>query len=80
MSLKGVWRPRPLSTLVIELLQKKGGATTDKELLAMLQSLIGDGVGFTELNRILMNLEIAGLIYVSGPIRGKRRIELKKKS
>ena len=80
MSLKGIWRPRPLSTLVIELLQKKGGTTTDKELLAMLQSLIGDGVGFTELNRILMNLEIAGLIYVSGPIRGKRRIELKKKS
>jgi len=80
VNLKEVWRPRPLSTLIVELLQKKRGATTDKELLAMLHSLIGDGVSFTELNRALMNLELAGLIYVSGPIRGKRRIELRKKS
>lgn len=80
LSLKGVWRPRPLTTLVVELLQKKGGAATDVELLDMLRSLVGDGLGFGELNRVLMNLEIAGLIYVSGPVRGKRRIELKKKS
>ncbi|RLI20403.1 hypothetical protein DRO54_06380 [Candidatus Bathyarchaeota archaeon] len=80
MSLKGIWRPRPLETLVVELLQKKGGTITDTELLDMLRSLVGDGVSFPELNRTLMNLEIAGLIYVSGPVRGKRRIELKKKS
>ena len=80
MSLKGIWRPRPLTTLIVELLRKKGGATTDIELLDMLRSLVGDGVGFGELNQALLKLELAGLIYVSGVVRGKRRIELKKKS
>jgi len=79
LALKGVWRPRPLTTLVVELLQKKGGSTSDVELLDMLRSLLGEEINFTELNKTLLKLEIAGLIYVSGFVRGKRTVELKKK-
>ena len=79
MTLKEVWRPRPLPTLIVELLQKKEGATSDLELLDMLRSLLGEEISFTELNKTLLKLEIAGLIYVSGITRGKRVIELKKR-
>ena len=80
MGIKDVWRPHPLKTLVVELIERKGGNTTDTELLEMLKSVLGNGIGFNDLNQILMSLEIAGIIYVSGPMRGKRRIELKKKT
>jgi len=63
----------------VELLQKKGGSTSDVELLDMLRSLLGEEINFTELNKTLLKLEIAGLIYVSGFVRGKRTVELKKK-
>lgn len=79
MTLKETWRPRPLTTLIVELLQKKGGASSDTELLNMLRSLLGEEISFTELNKALLRLEIAGLIYVSGLTRGKRMVELKKK-
>ena len=79
LGIKNVWRPHPLTTLVVELLQKKGGTATDQELLEMLKEVAGEGVGFRDLNRILLKLEIAGIIFVSGMVRGKRRIELKKK-
>jgi len=79
LTLKETWRPRPLTTLIVELLQKKGGASSDTELLNMLRSLLGEEISFTELNKALLRLEIAGLIYVSGLTRGKRMVELKKK-
>jgi len=63
----------------VELLQKKGGSTSDVELLDMLRSLLGEEINFTELNKTLLKLEIAGIIYVSGFVRGKRTVELKKK-
>ncbi len=72
------WKPYPLSTVIIELLQRKG-STTDAELYDMLKEIYGD-LGFSALNRELMRLEIQGRIQVSALARGKRRIELLKKS
>jgi len=71
------WKPYPLRTVVIELLQRKG-ATTDAELHNMVKEVHGD-LGFNMLNKALMRLEIEGLIKVSALTRGKRRIELVKR-
>ncbi len=71
------WKPHPLSTVIVELLQHKG-STTDGELYNMVKNSYGD-VGFDTLNRELMQLEIEGKIHVSALSRGKRRVELLKK-
>jgi hypothetical protein len=46
---------------------------TDTELFDLLRE------GFGALNKTLMKMEVAGLIYVSSPTKGKRRIELVKR-
>jgi hypothetical protein len=71
------WKPVPLRTVMIELLQRKG-STTDTELYNMAKEVYGD-FGFNMLNKGLMRLEIEGLITVSALTRGKRRIELVKR-
>ncbi len=71
------WKPHPLSTVIVELLQHKG-STTDSDLYNMVKSTYGE-VGFDTLNRELMRLEIEGKIHVSALSRGKRRVELLKK-
>lgn len=68
------WKPHPLYTVIIELLQRKG-PTTDTELYNMLKEAYGDS-GFSVLNKELMRLEIEGVIRVSALTRGKRRLEL----
>ncbi len=68
------WNLRPLSTVIVELLQRKGSAT-DAELHEMIKGVQGD-LGFNVLNRELMRLEIRGAIRVSPLTRGKRRVEL----
>ncbi len=73
-----IWKPQPLSTVIVELLQRKG-STTDSELYDMVREVYGD-VGFNVLNRELMRLEIGGLIRVSALARGKRRVEFVKKT
>lgn len=70
------WKPYPLYTVIIELLQRKG-PTTDTELYSMVKESRGD-LGFSELNKELMRLELEGLIHVSALTRGKRRVELLK--
>lgn len=71
------WKPYPLQTVVVELLQRKG-ATTDTELYNMVKEIHGD-LGFNVLNKELMRLEIKGVIKVSALARGKRRVELLKR-
>jgi Fe2+ or Zn2+ uptake regulation protein len=71
------WKPHPLSTVVIELLQRKGAAT-DAELYDMVKEIYGD-LGFSALNKELMRLEIKGMVHVTALARGKRRVELVKK-
>lgn len=69
-----VWGPRPLQQSVLEVIGRKG-PLTDDELLRELKNGRED-LSFRELNRILMKLEVNGLIRVSRQMKGKRRVEL----
>ena len=71
------WRAEPLDVKVVEFLQSKGDLTDD-ELFDLLREAY-ENVGFGELNRVLLKLEIEGRIRVSRSVRGKRRVELREK-
>lgn len=72
------WRGHPLETTVVEILQRKG-AISDEDLLGFVrESGFGD-VGFGELNKALLRLEVEGVVYVSSLSRGKRRVDLRRK-
>jgi len=68
------WRPHPLYTTIVEILERKG-PLTDVELYGLIKETYGE-IGFGELNKTLMRLEIKGKIYVSTRTKGKRRVEL----
>ena len=59
---------------ILDILKKKG-AVNDTELYEALKERFED-IGISELNSILMSMEIRGLIMVSALTRGKRRVEL----
>ena len=69
-----VWGPRPIQLLVIDLIERKGPLTDDDLLREMKNGK--EGVSFRELNRILIKLEVNGLIRVSRQMKGKRRVEM----
>ena len=69
-----VWGPRPLQLFVLDVIGRKG-PLTDDELLRKLKNGKED-LSFRELNRILMKLEVNGLVRVSRQMKGKRRVEL----
>lgn len=71
------WKTRPVEGFILEVLSKKG-AVTDSELFDIVGEEFED-IGFADLNRLMMNLEIEGKIYVSSLTKGKRRVELIKK-
>jgi hypothetical protein len=62
---------------ITELLNRKG-VLTDTELFDLLKDRYSD-IGFTAFNEVLMRLEVKGRIHVSSLVRGKRRVELKKR-
>jgi len=70
------WKPHPLYTTIVEILERKG-PLTDAELYDLLKENYGD-VGFGNLNKTLMIMEIEGRVHVSSLARGKRRVELVK--
>ena len=72
------WKARPLYTQIKEFLERKG-PMTDVELFDLVKGT-HDGVGFGELNKTLMRMEIEGVIYVAARTKGKRRVELTKQS
>jgi len=76
MSIK-TWKPHPLHTTIVEILERKG-PLTDVELYDLLKENY-EGIGFGNLNKTLMRMEIEGKIYVSTLTRGKRRVELVEK-
>ena len=76
MTLK-TWKPHPLYTEIVELLQRKG-PMTDLDLYDLLKGS-NEGVGYSSLNKTLMRMEIEGKIYVSTLTKGKRRVELTQK-
>lgn len=69
-----VWGPRPIQLLVVDLIERKGPLTDDDLLREMKNGK--EDVSFRELNRILMKLEVNGLIRVSRQMKGKRRVEM----
>jgi hypothetical protein len=68
------WNPQPLPAFIIEILNKKG-TLTDGELFDVVKARYAS-VGFGQLNKTLMRLEIKGKIHVSLLTKGKRRVEL----
>jgi len=74
MSSIKTWKPHPLYTTIVEILERKG-PLTDVELYDLLKETHED-LGFGNLNKTLMRMEIEGKVYVSPLARGKRRIEL----
>lgn len=68
------WVSHPLKTQIQEFLERKG-PMTDIELFDLIKGS-NDGIGFSELNRTLMRMEIEGIIYVAARTKGKRRVEL----
>ena len=73
MSIK-TWKPHPLFTTIVEILERKG-PLTDVELYDLVKENY-EGIGFGDLNKTLMRMEIEGKIYVSTLTKGKRRVEL----
>ena len=69
-----VWGPKPLQLSVLDVIGRKG-PLTDDELLKEIRNSKED-LSFRELNRILMKLEINGIVRVSRQMKGKRRVEL----
>jgi len=62
---------------VLSILAKRQGVILDDELYMILKKDYPD-LSYKELNRMLMELEIQGLIYVSQITKTKRRVELVK--
>jgi hypothetical protein len=63
-----------MSLFILEVLEKKG-SISDVDLQKELKSNFGE-VNFRELNRELMKLEMAGMVWVSRLSKGKRLVEL----
>ena len=76
MSIK-TWKPHPLYTTIVEILERKG-PLTDVELYDIVKERY-EGIGFGNLNKTLMRMEIEGKIHVSALTKGKRRVELIKR-
>lgn len=69
------WRAQPLYTTLVELLQKRRGASIDTELYRALKKSDSD-LSFRAFNKTLMKLEIDGVIHVSSLTKNKRHVEL----
>ena len=65
----------PIRNVIFEKVKQLGGITTDLDLI---NSLSKDGIGIPndELNKVLLDLEIYGLIRVTWVTKDKKRIEL----
>jgi DNA-binding HxlR family transcriptional regulator len=72
------WDVQPLHTSLVEILLKRGGSSTDTEILRALRKSYGE-LSLRELNKTLMRLEVDGVIYVSKLTKNKKRVEFRKK-
>lgn len=65
----------PIRNVIFEKVKQLGGITTDLDLL---NSLSKDGISIPvdELNKVLLDLEIYGLLRVTWVTKDKKRIEL----
>ncbi len=70
-----LWNITPLKNMIINILMKRQGIILDDELRTNLENK-NMPVSDTELNDVLMALEIEGIVHVSRITKTKRRIEL----
>jgi len=70
------WVSHPLKTQIRELLERKG-PMTDIELFDLVKGT--HDVGFSEVNKTMLRMEIEGTIYVTPRTKGKRRVQLVEK-
>ncbi len=70
-----VWRPVPLQVRILEILRENGSCTDDELLKAL--SKEGENVTYEALSKLLLQLEVRGLIHVFNAPRGKKKIELR---
>jgi Fe2+ or Zn2+ uptake regulation protein len=73
--LSTIWNAQPLHTTLVELLQKKRGATLDIDLYNDLKKNDKD-LSFKHFNKTLMKLEIEGIIHVASLTKNKRHVQL----
>ncbi len=71
----GLWKSIPLKNMIIAILNKRQGIILDDELMAILEKE-NMPVSDTELNDVLMSLEIEGIVHVSRITKTRRRVEL----
>ncbi|MCQ5377749.1 MAG: hypothetical protein NO516_06845 [Candidatus Methanomethylicia archaeon] len=64
------WRTESLDLIIMDLLSKKQGTLKDDELLEMLRAMLRE-ISTTELNKILMSLELRGKINVAMLKKGR---------
>jgi hypothetical protein len=69
------WHPLPLHTHIVELLERNGGTYTNVELFKELKEKNTD-LNMRYFNKILMKLEISGIIRVTELSKNKQNIEL----
>jgi Fe2+ or Zn2+ uptake regulation protein len=72
---KAVWKTLPLTSAVLAAVERRQGVIIDDELQKILSNEFGE-VSKTEINQVLMELEIRGLVHVSNITKKKRRIEI----
>lgn len=65
----------PIRNIIYERIKHLGGITTDQDLV---NSLSKDNIGIPndELNKVLLDLEIYGLVRVTWVTKDKKRIEI----
>ncbi|MCK4845056.1 MAG: hypothetical protein KAS95_05245 [Candidatus Heimdallarchaeota archaeon] len=68
------WKIAPLTSCILEILEKRGGVILENDLENPLRELYGD-FSITEINRALMSLENQGLVHVSWVSKTRRRIQ-----
>ncbi len=71
------WESSLLKNNLLTIIAKHQGVILDDELYTILKKDYPD-LSYKEFNRMLMELEIQGLIYVSQITKTKRRVELVK--
>jgi len=71
------WKTQPIHTTIIEILEEKG-SLVDTELFEALKAFYKE-IGFDDLNKALMKMEVTRLISVSSLTKGKRLVQLLKK-
>ncbi|WEU39685.1 MAG: hypothetical protein OdinLCB4_004145 [Candidatus Odinarchaeum yellowstonii] len=71
------WESSVSKNTLLSIIAKHQGVILDDELYTILKKDYPD-LSYKELNRMLMELEIQGLIYVSQITKSKRRVELVK--